>query len=99
MNKLEKKLAALLLEIAAEEFCNHGCNDFELKRFVPDLKQRRQLVKEYHEWNGDPEEYDPEAKYEYFPDFALMSYLADKLIKTWNHSNRLTPPTLKPLDS
>jgi hypothetical protein len=43
------------------------------------LKERRQLVKEYHEWNGDPEEFRPEDKYEYFTDFALMQYLAAKL--------------------
>lgn len=30
VNKLEKKLISKLLNIAAYEFSNHGCNDFDL---------------------------------------------------------------------
>ena len=30
VNKLEKKLISKLLNMAADEFSNHGCNDFDL---------------------------------------------------------------------
>lgn len=79
MNSLETKLAKHFLNLAADEFANHGSNDFELKAFIPKLADRQRFVKEYHEWNGDPEEYDPKAKYDYFPDFAIMSFLASKI--------------------
>ena len=72
------KLAADLLDIASEEFSNHVCND------IPDeiyrgwtIKERQSFVKEYHEWNGDPKEYDPD--HIYLPDWAVMSFLAHKL--------------------
>jgi len=77
MNKNEKLLASLMLNIASNEFSNHGCNDVEnsvYKNWTPEEKNK--FVKEFHEWNGDPEETD-----DYFlnNDNMLMSFLAYKL--------------------
>ena len=79
MNKLDKRLTIHFLKMAADEFSNHGCNDFPLKTFIPDLEERHQLVKEYFEWNKSPQEYNPELSYDYFPDYALMDFMAYKL--------------------
>ena len=74
----ERELAASMLEIAAEKFSNHGCNDVEESLFGGwTLEQRQEFARQYHEWNGDPEEYDP--KYFHLPDWAIMSFLADRL--------------------
>lgn len=79
----EAKLLIELLEMASNEFGNHGCNDFELAKFVPDLEERRQLIKAFHDYNGDPEEFVEDEKYReqytWFHDFALMGFLADKI--------------------
>lgn len=79
MTKLEKKLAARLLDIASDQFSNHGCNDFDLKAVMPNVKDRRALAMSMHEDNGDPEEFDPKCSYDNMPDWWLMSYLSQKL--------------------
>ena len=78
MNTKEKQLAAKMLEMASDEFSNHGCNDVENSVWKGWSKEERMtFVKEYHEWNGDPEEFD--SKYLHLPDFAIFSFLAHKL--------------------
>lgn len=78
LSKNERRLTSDLLKISGREFANHGAND------VPDklydgwtAEEREQFVKEFHEYNGDPEEFDP--KHLHLPDFALMAFLAHKI--------------------
>lgn len=83
MTKKEKQLAAKMLEYAANEFSSHGCND--VKESVYDgwsLEERQQFVKEFHEWNGDPEEYSPNNLH--LGDSTLMDFLAKKLKESDN---------------
>ncbi len=75
----EKKLAAHLLEMASETYARHGCNDFNLSKVIPDRDKRRKLIKEYHDYNGDPDEFIDAGNFEWFFDFALMSYMAEKV--------------------
>lgn len=78
MKNKEFSLAAKLLKMADEEFGNHGCNDVDESFWDGWTKEERQeFVKEFHEWNGDPEEYDP--NFLHLPDFCLMGFLAAKL--------------------
>lgn len=82
MTKEEMKLAANLLKAASDVFGNHGCNDYDLAEVIPSVRERNRLVREMHEWNGDPEEYEAlkagEPDYR-IPDFALFAFLAHKL--------------------
>lgn len=74
----EKKLAAQMLEMASEMFGDYTCNDVDESFYNGwTIEERQKFVKEFHEWNGDPEEYD--KKFLHIPDFALMSFLAKKL--------------------
>ncbi len=78
MTDKERILAADLMQLASEEFGDHGCNDLDDKLFEKWSKEEiQQLTKEYHDFNGDPEEYNP--NHLYLPDFAVMAYLANKL--------------------
>ena len=79
MNKIEKKLTITLLRRAAEEFATHTCNDFDLDEVMPDVEDRRNFMKEFHEWNGDPESFDPKGTYEVVPNWLLMDIFANKL--------------------
>lgn len=83
LTNTEAKLLVELLELASDQFSNHGCNDFELAKCISDLEERRKLMKEYNDYNGSPEdfEYDVEhgSKFEIENDAALMSYLADRV--------------------
>lgn len=80
MNDFERTILARLLQMAADQFSNHGCNDFDL----PDSDEARELIHAYHEWNGDPEEADEyqahRGKY-MFTDFVLMRYFAKRFAK------------------
>lgn len=81
MTRKENKLASYFLELASDEFGNHGCNDVEDEVWENwTLEERQKFIKEYHEWNGDPEEYD--ENYLHLPDFAIMSFLSHKLNST-----------------
>lgn len=78
LNEKEKQLAAYWLDEASDMYGNHGCNDVEEKVWDGWTKEeRQQFVKEYHEYNGDPEEFDP--NFLHLPDFAIMGFLAHKL--------------------
>ncbi len=78
MNEKENKLAAKFLKLSSDEFGNHGCNDVDDSVYEGwTLEERQQFVKEFHDWNGDPEEYDPE--FLHLHDYAIMSFLAYKL--------------------
>ena len=71
-------LIANLLELASDEFANHGCNDHPL----PDTPENRELWDEMVKENGeDPEDYCPITGKGmiYFQDWWLMSFFADKL--------------------
>lgn len=76
MNQKENALAAQMLEMASKSYSNHGCNDWDWPEDWS-IKERQDFTKAYHEWNGDPEEFDP--KFLNLPDFAVMGFLAAKL--------------------
>lgn len=72
-------LASEFLLMASDRFGRNTCNDFHLSRVVPDVDQRRMLMKAYHEWNGDPEEYNLFETYDIVSDAALMRFLGEWL--------------------
>lgn len=80
MTNKERILSAKLLELASEEFGNHCCNDVDESYFTNwTTEERQKFVKEYYNYNGSPEDYNP--KYLLLPDFALMGFLSHKLLK------------------
>lgn len=74
----ERLLASEMLRLAENEFSNHGSNDVD--ESVWDnwtTAERQEFVREFHEHNGDAEEYDPE--FLHLPNTAIMGFLAHKL--------------------
>ncbi len=79
MTTKEKQLASDMLELASEQFSNHGCNDVEPEIYDGwSLEERRQFIKEYREWNGDPND---DTGLMHVPDWAIMKFMAYKLSK------------------
>jgi len=78
MNAKEKKIAAEMLDDLGDKLANNGCNDWN---FPEDwtMAEKQTFVKEYHEWNGDTEEYD-ENEEPYISDFCVANFLSHKLI-------------------
>lgn len=80
MTSLEKKLAARLLDLAADQFVNHGCNDLDL---VSDAgltgEECREVLLALHQWKDDPEARLPTPDQHYVEDWMLMRMLAGRL--------------------
>ena len=81
MRDFEKQMAVDFLEAYSEYRSNRGCNDLDIDRWKLTPEQKIDLDKRYHEWNGDPEEHDPEwaARAKYFTDFCIISLVAEDL--------------------
>jgi hypothetical protein len=77
MNPTMLKLASELLKMAADEFSNHGCNDFELD----DTPENRELIINMQTEGGwdDPKEVRVHDGKIFTTDWGLMRYLAKKL--------------------
>lgn len=81
MTLKEIQLAGRLLELAADIFANHNCNDMD-----PDVwgnfteEDRKRLVREYYEDNNELEE--AAEGHDELEDFCVMRHLAKKL-KDW----------------
>lgn len=91
------KMASLLLEMAAEEFSNHGCNDLSAE-FIKAVgltdEEKLQFVAEYYEWNGDFDEAKQNGwitakHFDRMGDSTLMSFVARKLKESWEHGEEL----------
>jgi hypothetical protein len=78
MTPKEKKLIAVLMQKAADEFNNIGCNDYE-KPADWTQEEWDQLSKDMYAANGDPENFEP--GHHILMDWWLMSYLGEKLLK------------------
>ena len=79
-NNKELKLAQYFMERASEEFGRNICNDIDDVVWENwTVEERRKFVKDYHDWNGDPEDYDEEELH--LPDFAIISFLSYRLEK------------------
>jgi len=83
LSKQEARLASLLLDLASDEFSNHGCNDFEL----PNTQEMVDLLNQIEAWNvgpgQKPEEvhvFDPSDKKLYTTDWLLMRYFSARLL-------------------
>lgn len=78
------RLTAALLELAATQF-DEGfvdpppTNDLDLVQFLPDVDDRRALLREYHEWDGTPELFDPLGEYRVVRDSAMMAYMGAQI--------------------
>lgn len=78
MNKFYKLVLAELLELAAKEFTNRGCNDFEL----PNTPENRKLVEDMHQSIGCPDakaNVSKDSKKIYTTDYRLMYYFVELL--------------------
>lgn len=58
LNSQEQALATAMLANFAAQLANDGCNDWE---FPPEwtLLQRQNFAREFHAWNGSPEDFEP----------------------------------------
>jgi hypothetical protein len=76
--------AAALLDLAGNEFSNHGCNDLDPK--IAAMFTRADGIA-YHTWNGDPEE-----AHNIDMDWLAMSYCEQVLRGT------IKQPTTQPVE-
>lgn len=76
MTAKQLKLAGEMLALAADQFSNHGCNDWEWpETWTQD--ERDAFAKAYHEYNGDLENFRPGQR---MNDYSVM-YLLGALLE------------------
>lgn len=75
----ELKLAASMLGDYSENLSNNSCNDFRLDDHLPDVEDRRRFMHDFHEYNGDPEEFDASRDYKLTMDSMVAQFLASWL--------------------
>lgn len=84
LSRKEKKLAALLLKVAASEFGNHGCNDMDqeiLDGVAFTDQEKLDLAWRFNNWSGSPEDFTNSTKdFDRIGDDSWMSYLAERLL-------------------
>lgn len=77
LTEAEMIFAAELLDLASERYSNDVCTDLNDSCFEKWTdEQRAQLVKESHDYNGDPEEFTGQT---YIDNWIAMWILAHKL--------------------
>lgn len=79
MDNKEKLLLLSMLDEAEEALGNRCCNDFEFPECWSE-KEKIDFVKEFHDYNGDPEEFN--ESHLYIADFCAFGLLAHKLKKS-----------------
>lgn len=83
LTKPECKILSVLLDLAADNFSNHGCND--LSDDITDAltkEEKLTLLKEYATWDYDPDRFDGEptaSNFDRLPDWILMRFFSEKL--------------------
>lgn len=78
MNATQARIAAKMLEIAADEFANHSCNDFELDYTPENLEFATGLVMDLGYSRKDIS-IDYDARKIWIPDTNVMVYCAKLL--------------------
>lgn len=78
MNIKETALAADMLNKLGDILANNICNDWEYPEGWT-LADKQAFMKEYHEWNGDLEEYDDSDLDQHIGDFMVADFLAHKM--------------------
>lgn len=97
MKPHELKLIAKLLELAADQFSNHCCNDYDLVEQGLTPEEAYQVNRAYAEWKGyDNWQNDyPEDELQTYAiggDAGLMYYLADLAKKATEDISRRSAP-------
>lgn len=88
MNAKEKEVAKIILEMAMDELGNNGCNDVDESIYKDWTKEERiEFMKKFHEWNGDPEEFDERMLH--IPDYALVGFLTDRLLSSEEYDSMI----------
>ena len=78
MTPVEKKLASILLNLASDEFDNHGCNDFHLMMDGGLTEEEAKSVQESLVKDGISDEV---INSKYSQDSLLMLWLAKKVLE------------------
>lgn len=83
MSPAEKRLTAALLRLAADQFANHGCNDFDMAPFFPNKDKRDALFVEVTGELYDGAVGDEDYR---LSDSELMDLMADHLEREANEA-------------
>lgn len=87
IHPVDARIAAQMLNLAADQFGNHGCNDFEL----PNTPENMEFIKRVIAWSDYPED-EPHLHADQIltMDWEVMRYCADVLEAAADGDNSTT---------
>jgi hypothetical protein len=81
MTPQERAIVAELLNMAADHFANHGCNDFDLHGKMS-VEEAERMWAEYQQWNSGGRDAPPKGEDAlYCCDWMLMGWFAHKIMQ------------------
>lgn len=78
LEKTEARIAAEMLDLAADQFGNHGCNDYQLPNTPANLAFVRRLIAS-GDYPEDEPNVSPDGKTIWLMDWLIMIYRAEVL--------------------
>lgn len=79
MNKTQARIAAEIMDMAAEQYSNHSCNDYLIENTPENYEFVREMFVHLG-WNTDPHDFiTRDGRNIYLNDSQVMSYLAHLL--------------------
>lgn len=84
LNKKEQEMFIELLDYLSDCVSRRGCNDYEMPNDFSKFELDK-INREYHDFNGDPEEYDPSDDFSTTFDFIILYYIEKKYSIYFNH--------------
>ncbi|WP_396180215.1 hypothetical protein [Flavobacterium sp.] len=79
MNEKQKVLASVMLDKYSIVLASNVCNDWHYPENWTE-QEKAEFCKGYHDWNGDPEEFDLDNLH--LPDFGVAAYLAHLMVES-----------------
>lgn len=78
----EMRLLIAVLRRTADYFSRLSCDDVDIAAMVPNLQRRREILRRYHAWNGDPESFSENEAAQvslYWTYGSVLAYFAFRL--------------------
>lgn len=95
MKTKEIELIREMLKDYADRLSNDSCNDWDFPKDWTN-EEKELFLKQYHAWNGDPEEYDPKRLY--IGNSSVAAFLAYRVGQK-NHDYVIKIKSIKEIES
>lgn len=84
LNEKERETFIELMTFLSKCLSRKGCNDYQMPKNFSKFELDK-INKEFHDFNGDPEEYNPKEDFSTTSDFIIIFYIKEKYSIYFKH--------------